>query len=272
MMEASHQLRDCVDRYPGLKAFLKMLAGPFRRSTSAAYARLAPEEVEDSARRLKDAWRAAEMPARQRHGVERQLTAYRAGLPNNGFDVLIDILRSLIAQRLPECGVLTLLEVGCSSGYYSEAFEIKGLKVAYSGCDYSSAFVEMARRYYPELDFQVQDATKLGYRDSDFDVVVSGCCLLHIADYESAIREAARVARSYVVFHRTPVLHRRPTTYYTKRAYGVETIEIHFNEQQLVELFAIHGLRVVGIATLHVGWQNADATATKSYVCEKVCR
>ena len=268
-MNAISGARRLIERYPRLKSFLQTVARPFRSATSTHYSRLAADDVEAVAGRLQRAWQAMEIPARQREGVDRQLAAYRAGSRDAGFDVLIDTLRPLADQRAGAERPLTLLEVGCSSGYYSEAFEIKGLRTAYSGCDYSAAFVEMAKLYYPALDFQVQNATKLGYSDDAFDVVVSGCCLLHIGDYASAVREAARVARSHVVFHRTPVLHRNPTTWYTKRAYGVETVEIHFNEQHLVALFAEHGLRVVGIATLHVDWQDGDAFASKTYLCEK---
>jgi len=269
-MTISGAIRGFVDRYPGLKAFLKAVVRPFRAETSTDYKHLASGDIESASHRLRDAWQAAEIPGRQRDGVDRQLAAYRDGAADLGFDVLIDMLRPLAERRAADGVALTVLEVGCSSGYYSEAFAIKGLQVVYSGCDYSQAFIEMARRHYPTLAFQVQDATNLGYGNDEFDVVVSGCCLLHIGNFEAAISEAARVAGSYVVFHRTPVLHRRPTTYYTKRAYGVETVEIHFNEQQLVALLTRHGLRIIGIATLHVGWQEADAFAIKSFLCEKV--
>lgn len=268
-MNVSIKVRRFVEHYPSLKSVLKTVARPFRHGTSTDYSRLAVEDVASATQRLRGAWQTEEIPARQREGVERQLAAYRTGSPDAGFDILIDILRPLTEERPADLSVLTLLEVGCSSGYYSEAFAIKGLRIAYSGCDYSAAFIEMAKRCYPTLDFRVQDATKLGYLDAEFDIVVSGGCLLHIGDYEAAICEAARVARSHVIFHRTPVLHRNATTWYTKRAYGVETVEIHFNEQQLVSLFATHGLRVIGIATSHVGWQEADAFASKTYICEK---
>jgi len=60
---------------------------------------------------------------------------------------------------------------------------------------------------YPAIRFDVEDATRLRYNSDSFDIVVSGCCLLHISEYEKAIAEAARVSREFVVFHRTPVLH-----------------------------------------------------------------
>lgn len=268
MTTASRATRSFVERYPGLKAALKALIRPFRAETSADYVELEAGDREATAVSLKEAWRAAEIPQKQRSGVDRLLADYRAGHACLQFDALVDMLRPLTLQA-SRGDALTVLEVGCSSGYYSEVFAIKGLDVRYAGCDYSEAFVQMARRIYPALDFRVEDATALRYADASHDVVVSGGCLLHIPDYEAAIREAARVARRYVVFHRTPVLHRRPTTYFTKRAYGVKTVEIHFNEQELVQSFARHGLYVIDITTLDTDWRDGDAYATKSYLCEK---
>lgn len=263
-------LRTIAEQHPWIKSTLKTLISPFRATTSGSYSRLKDQERSNSIPQLKNSWQAKEIPSIQRIGVDRALDAYRTGVTAKEFDVLVGLLRSLLpADSTASPAATTLLEIGCSSGYYSEVLAIKDVPLQYSGCDYSPAFIEMAKRYYPELDFQVEDATALGYDDASFDIVVSGCCLLHIADYPAAIQEAARVARTHIIFHRTPVLHLRPTTYFTKQAYGVKTIEIHFNEEELVRLFTANGLRVRGIATLNADWRQGDAYTTKSYLCEK---
>lgn len=266
-MSVSASIRDYAQRHPALKGIVKTVIAPFRTNTSEAYAELAGADRHRIADDLKAAWKSTDIPTQQRKGVDRVLAAYRAGIPEKGFDVLAEMIRLLSP---PSATPLQLLEVGCSSGYYSEALEIKQVNCVYAGCDYSPKFIDMARQFYPALDFRVEDATALRYTDGSFDVVVSGCCLLHIPAYEAAIAEAARVARSHVVFHRTPVLHVRPTTYFSKRAYGIKTVEIHFNEQELVALFAKHALRVVSVATLDVSWRSGDAFALKTYLCEKV--
>src|SRR6185436_8101530 len=109
---------------------------------------------------------------------------------------LVEILR----RNIPHLDHLQLLEIGCSSGFYSEVLRIKGIDTAYRGCDYSRAFVALARQCYPAVPFDVEDAVDLTYASGTFDIVVSGGCILHIADYEKAIAEAARVSRQYVVF------------------------------------------------------------------------
>jgi SAM-dependent methyltransferase len=235
-------LQKTANQWPVAKAALKLISRPFRCLTSEGYARIDGQDRYRIAKQLRNAWRAEVIPARQRAVVDAQLQAYRRGRPIKAFDVLVEMLRELRMDGAEDREMLSVLEVGCSSGYYSEIFAMKGLNVVYAGCDYSSAFIAMARQKYPALDFRVEDATSLTYADKSYDAVVSGCCLLHIPEYELAIRETARVARRYAIFYRTPVLHTRPTTYHTKLAYGTKTIEIHFNEQELVALFAAHGL------------------------------
>ncbi len=224
------------------------------------------EEIEQH---LTEAWRAPVIPKRQYNlFVEEQLKDYRQGLPVEPFDVLVNILKDNI-DRLEH---LKILEIGCSSGYYSEVLKIKGINSKYYGCDYSGYFIESAQKLFPGIEFQVQDASSLTYADGSFDIVVSGCCLLHIMDYETAIKETARVAKDYIVFHRTPVLHKKATSYFIKTAYGVKMFEIHFNERELLRLMNKNNLRLVDIITFNATFEDSigDFHAYKTYLCRKI--
>lgn len=271
-MFATQYVRRWAAQHPLVKGLLSAIVSPFRSSVSANYKKLSTDRRQLTAAQLAGAWQSQFIPAMQRVGVDRTLANYRAGVAHAGFDALISLLHSIVDSVDAAGSSRSLLEIGCSSGYYAEALTMRNVAVTYSGCDYSRAFVEMARDYYPALDFRVEDATALSYSDSSYDIVVSGNCILHIADYPAAIRESARVARNYVIFHCTPILHTRATTYFTKRAYGVETVEIHFNEEELVALLVSSGLAVVGIVSLNAAWRDADAYVTKSYLCTKVTK
>lgn len=257
-------LRSLLDRFPGLKALLKRVLFTFRPpgGVSTHYESMDAAQADAEANRLRGAWQADELPLRQRELVDRQLAVYRKGGVVDVFDVLVQAVR-----KLPQ--PMAVLEVGCSSGYYSEVFDIAGLDLDYSGCDYSDAFIALARKTYPKLRFEVEDATSLSYKPASFDVVISGCCLLHIPEYSVAVAETARVARRYAVFHRTPMVLGRATQYFRKRAYGVVTVEIHFNEPQFLALLAEHGLRVIDTYTLDESVQGGVGTANRTYVCEK---
>ena len=230
-------LRRLVHHSPSIESALRGLyhAAHFHPVSAENFTRVSE--------RLSASWLAETIPGQQRAVVEPQLAAYRAGKPSPAFDALVDIL----VYNVPELHNRNLLEIGCSSGYHSEVFHCKGVEVSYQGCDFSPAFIRLAREMYPSIRFDVEDATRLSYGADSFDIIVSGCCLLHIPEYEKAIAEAARVSREFVVFHRTPVLHMTGPTFFTKNAYGVEMLEIHFHEQQLVRMFAAHKLQVIDV-------------------------
>jgi len=170
--------------------------------------------------------------------VERQERAYqRLLLDMNRGDPRLDF--KVAAEALIATGISnpTILEIGCGSGYYSEVFKalVPG-GIRYTGSDYSAAMIERARKHYPSVSFKVADATKLPYADDQFDVVFNGVSLMHILDYAAAIREAARVAKHYCVFHSVPIFQDHETIYLHKLAYGSPVIEVVFGKAELMSL------------------------------------
>lgn len=263
-------LRAFLNHFPVLKRVLKGMRNRLYPSStvSANYVALQSHEANAEGQRLRDAWHNDAIPARQRELVERQLSQYRAGARIDVFDVFVQSVRDL-----PDLGACaSLLEIGCSSGFYSEIVDIAKLPLRYAGCDYAPAFIEMARKKYPDLEFAVEDATALRYPNASFDIVVSGCCLLHIPEYSKGVEETARVARRYAVFHRTPVVWGQPEKWYRKQAYGIEAVEIHFSEPEFLALLDKSGLELIATYTLNE--ESIDAKrmmghASRTYVCKK---
>lgn len=261
-------LRRVVNRFPRQKALIKQVMQRVFPSlwASSRYVEMRDAEASSESARLRMAWTSDDIPAKQRELVDQQINAFRRGEGVDHFDVLVRALKGLGDCTNP----MPVLEVGCSSGYYSEVFEIAGLQVSYTGCDYSDAFIELARKRYPDLRFDVQDATALKHGDNSFEVVISGGCLLHIPEYKTAVAETARVASRYAVFHRTPVVLGQPDKYYRKLAYGVETVEIHFNEPEFLRLLADNGLELLATFTLDETTSQGVGSATRTYVCRKI--
>jgi len=254
--------------FPRAKALLKQLRDLFGSTwgISSRYVEVRGDIAARESTRLRGAWQADVLPGRQRQLVERQLAEFRRGAPIDVFDIMLKALR-----ELPESAEgMSLLEVGCSSGYYAELFEIAGIGVAYTGCDYSDAFITMARQKYPHLRFDVRDATSLHYADNQFNIVMSGGCLLHVPEYERAVAETARVAQQYAIFHRTPVVFGQPERRYRKLAYGVEMVEIHFNEPQFLALLAHHRLEAIRVYTMSESLREGVGDAQRTYVCRKI--
>jgi SAM-dependent methyltransferase len=207
-------------------------------------------------------WQAPSIPAKQRALTAKELAEMYAGRIPLPFQVLADSIQAIGGARS------AILEVGCSTGYHYEVLtHAFGHTVTYGGTDYSYAMIAEAKLRYPRLPLTVADATALPYDTGSVDIVISGCCLLHIPEYAKAIAESTRVAGRWVILHRTPVVA-VPTQFYQKKAYGVPCVEIHFNEEELVELCAAQGLKLS--RTWELG-PSGDASH-KTYVFEKTAR
>ena len=184
-------------------------------------------------------WLAARTVTRQERAYQGLIAAMKRGEPRLDFKVA--------AEAVDATGITNprVLEVGCGSGYYSEVLAtlLPG-NVQYTGIDYSDAMIARARTRYPAAAFEVADATRLPYADNAFDVVFNGVSLMHIIDYQAAIREAARVASRYCIFHTVPVFDDYSTTYLQKYAYGAPVVEIVFSKREFMSLCGAAGLRL----------------------------
>ncbi len=251
-------LKGSIRRIPFVQALL-------RRRAALKYRPIPMEELAATQRRLDDAWRSSDIPRIQSELVASELRRYREGSSHPPFDTLVQLLK----RNVQNLDARTMLEIGCSSGYYSEVLQLRNIRCRYTGCDYSTDFIELARSTYPDSSFEQQNATDLRYNDRSFDIVISGCCILHIVDYPKAISESIRVSREFVIFHRTPVLAAGKTAFFTKRGYNQEMIEIHFSEQELFRLFSLNGLAVVDVMTVSTGHSFSAPLAQRTYLCKR---
>ncbi|MDP3976161.1 MAG: methyltransferase domain-containing protein, partial [bacterium] len=80
-----------------------------------------------------------------------------------------------LISRIPKGS--KVLDLGCGNGRLYGA--LKSLEVDYTGVDFCSALLEIARRKYPQQHFVEQDITELEM-DGHFDVVVSIAAFHHI--------------------------------------------------------------------------------------------
>ena len=181
---------------------------------------------------MESAWKNSAIPLRQRALVQQQLMDMYHGIIATPFQVLADIMRPIVAQGT------SVLEIGCASGYYYEILPyLLNKRLNYCGIDYSKAMIDMGKDYYPEARFLVADGASLPFTDISYDVVISSGVLLHVPNYVEHIKETVRVANKYIVVARTPICKNNFTRYIKKYAYEVETVELRFNETELLGLF-----------------------------------
>lgn len=185
-----------------------------------------------------DSWKDARIPGEQLRVVDRELAMLRRGQPP---EVYVAAAEALAA--IPGSDELGLLEVGCASGYYSEVISVLvGDRFDYTGSDYSDAMLAVARVRYPGTRWLSLDVRHLALLDRAYDVVLCGAVIEHVREWKRAVRELARVTRSYLVLHRTPVTDGLSDRV-EKRIYaGVPVFYNTFNERELTNLLGECGL------------------------------
>lgn len=231
-------------------------------NVSTGHRKLRYEEVAQVAAECEKAWQDPSIPDQQLNLAMAEIASYQAGKPQPHFDILLKTLKKTALVNP------SLLDVGAASGYYREIIRIGGFDCQYTGIDYSEACRNAGRLTFPGITLDVGDARALPYPDSWYDIVLSGCCLVHIRDYDKVIYESARVAKRFVILNRTPiVMDDVPTQFYEKEAYGVRTIEIHFNETELFAICRQAGLNPVAWETIFV--DRELRYAHKTYLMKK---
>jgi len=210
--------------------------------SSANYRELTTQKEIAEAAALMNAWQNPIIPEKQWGLIQKEIGALRRGEARQvaPFRSFLEACDSLPKKNDP---YISILDVGASSGYYSEVLKRDGFAWRYTALDYSPAFKEFAAKIYPDVPFEVGDALNLPYPDASFDVVLSGCCLLHMYDWPQAVKETARVADSYAIFHRTPLLKYEKTKFWWKTAYDVPCLEIWFNHDEFMNTIQSAGLK-----------------------------
>jgi len=89
----------------------------------------------------------------------------------------------LVDTLNPQAGE-KILDLGCGTGYLTEAISLSGAKV--TGIDNSAEMIIKAKAAYPTLDFRVLSATNFHF-DDPFDAIFSNAVLHWVLDKEEAI-------------------------------------------------------------------------------------
>jgi len=231
---------ELLDRHLEMKIGANRLPDPDLGRISYGRKEIEPGQVTVE---LAQSWQSDRIPLQQRALVQHELSAMYRGDPPDVFRTLAESLRPYVRPNIE------LLEIGCASGYYYEVLEyLLTTRLAYLGIDFSDAMIRLARAYYPGVRFEIGDGSALRFQERSIPIVISSGVLLHVREYALHIAEAARVASEAVVFHRTPIARRAETKHFTKFAYGVETFEIRFNEEEFLSLCRNVGMEFI---TMH---------------------
>lgn len=205
------------------------------------------------------AWKAQSCADQQHELAARELKHWQEGGDHPAFDAYEDLL-------LKCTGCKSVLEIGCGAGYYYAATKDINPMIRYFGMDISSAMIQKAKNHYSQTSFRVGRAEEIAASSKSFDLVVCGSVIGHCDCWRTAIREAFRVAKKWVMLHRVAV-HSDPKMPLiqnsVKTAYGVEMAERILAERLLSLEFEKHGQLVHSIC-----WSRNDNQFQASYLLE----
>ena len=119
-------------------------------------------------------------------GWEQSAAAY-----DRYFSDLTDGTAASITKALEEKNAVKVLDVACGPGRLTHDLISRGVPTV--GVDFSESMVQMARRSYPDVNFEVGDAHKLKFAAGSFDTVIMNFGILHLAWPEKALLEAFRI-------------------------------------------------------------------------------
>jgi ubiquinone/menaquinone biosynthesis C-methylase UbiE len=227
-------------------------------NVSERYRELTADQARQLAPQLETAWQNVDIPAKQNELVMKELQEQSRGELCAPYRALIEVWKLLPAG-------LTVLEIGASSCFNSVVLKNAGFEIDYVGMDFSQAYKQFAD--YFGIDFRVGDARAIPFKDAAFDLVLNGACMMHVYEYQKAFSECVRVARKYIVLHRTPIQRSQKTRFFVKEAYGVTCMEMHFSEFELTDLFEHHSLKL--IRAIDVFQTDDGSYGHRDYLLEK---
>lgn len=105
-------------------------------------------------------------------------------------------LPDIVTKTLAGLEASSLLDVGCGSGVFAEAFAERGLAVG--GVDINPAMLEAARAHVPTGDFREAGMDNLPFENDAFDIVFFGFAFHEADDRARALSEAGHVARQRI--------------------------------------------------------------------------
>jgi len=109
---------------------------------------------------------------------------------------LSEVTRQSVDALLKAAGVRPgsrVLDIATGAGYVAGAAAALGAEAI--GVDFSASQIELARRHYPHVAFQVGDVDNLPFENDTFDCVVSAFGMPHFPEPASALAQMHRTLK-----------------------------------------------------------------------------
>tara|TARA_B110001454_G_scaffold218027_1_gene244830 strand:- start:2276 stop:3094 length:819 start_codon:yes stop_codon:yes gene_type:complete len=179
----------------------------------------------------------------QRIIVDYQLHQLKLGNTLYTFEILKDVFTLFFF--FAEDPHLSVLDIGCGSGYYCDILQHFFPNLyKYHGCDTQPEIIQIAKEYYPFIDFRVQDLTNMKYNDKEFDISIFSHGSTNMFKYNEVFEEACRITKKYIILHRICVTNEHACS---KRSlhYYLPSISHSFNNKTIFDIFEKHNFTLI---------------------------
>ena len=182
---------------------------------------------------LKDNWSRDLIGLLQRELINYQLYQMKLDNPPKLFNIIKSVFNKIDSNKDQK---YSILDIGCTSGYYYEIINFYNPnKFSYQGCDYNKGSVELAKQYYPNVNFFVDDLTNLSISDNMYDITFLSGVIEHIPLYIKGLNELCRITKKYIILHRIWLSNGKTTS--TKGTqYFVPVIRNHYNKEEFFSI------------------------------------
>jgi ubiquinone/menaquinone biosynthesis C-methylase UbiE len=127
---------------------------------------------------------------------QSKISYYKSASKKFGWGIEDRIPEYKIKEILPYISGAKVLDIGCGPGHLVNALFQKDFKAF--GVDIVKEFIDFAQKNQSGI-FQVASATKLPFKNKEFDTVILKSVIEHLEDDKLALKEALRVGKKVIV-------------------------------------------------------------------------
>lgn len=132
--------------------------------------------------------------------AKKQFSVYVCN--DTSWKIIYDSHKKILKEKIPSDA--KVLDAGCGYGRMADLFD----KENYLGIDFSPDFIGLAKKEYPEYEFDVQSLQNLPYKDNEFDwafcVSIKNMIKSYSTlDWDVMEKELKRVAKKVLILEYT---------------------------------------------------------------------
>ena len=129
--------------------------------------------------------------------IAKEFYEWRKSKKRRGFYEGFLVLPSFL-KLLGDVKGKKILDVGCGPGVYASLLTEKGAVI--HGMDISKELIGIAKKEAPTAELLVGDATRLPYKNSEFDMVTAIHVLYHLKSWDQLLKETHAVLKKGGIF------------------------------------------------------------------------